>query len=93
MQELRPPYEKLVLVCANVKADGACCAARGGEEFRLRLKEAVKAKGWPVRVSKSGCLGQCPLGMNVVIMPDNRWLSGVSESDLEAILEIIRPSA
>lgn len=87
---MRPPYEKLVLVCTNVKADGACCSARGGEELRLRLKEIVKEKGWPVRVSKSGCLGQCPLGMNVVVMPDNRWFSHVSDADIEALLEVIR---
>lgn len=90
MDEMKPPYKKLVLVCTNVKEGGECCGARGGDAFRDRLKAAAKAAGLPVRVSKSGCLGQCPLGPNVVVMPDNRWFSHVSEADLESVLQILR---
>jgi sirohydrochlorin cobaltochelatase len=90
MEEVKSPYAKLVLVCTNVKEDGTCCGAGGGDDLRVRLKEAAKAAGLPVRVSKSGCLGQCPVGPNVVVMPDNRWFSHVSDADLDAILQVIR---
>jgi (2Fe-2S) ferredoxin len=41
-----------------------------------------------VRVSKSGCLGFCKNGPHVLIMPDNIWLSQVSEENIEDILAL-----
>lgn len=90
------PYEKIIFVCTNRRGPGerVCCASGGGCELRDMLKEMVKARGWggKVRVSASGCMDKCEDGPNVMIFPDNVWLSGVREDDLQAILDGIAKS-
>jgi (2Fe-2S) ferredoxin len=91
MEEKPLPHEKVVFVCTNRREPGerVCCAERGSVELHARLKELVKERGHRVRirVSKSGCMDRCEDGPNVMIFPDNVWLCGVEERDLEAILD------
>lgn len=88
--ESRPqPYECLILVCTNLKEDGrACCAARGSEEIRVALAGAVDACGLKgrVRVSRTGCLGRCSEGPNVMVFPEGAWYAGVSHGGLSEII-------
>ncbi len=89
MDELAPkPFERVLLVCANERAPGEdACANRGSGEFQKKLKAYAKAKGLQgrLRVSRTMCLGLCAKGPNICVMPDNVWLSGVTEKDLEEI--------
>ena len=80
------PYKRILFVCVNQRADGACCS-EGGQRVREELKAYAKLKGLKgiVRVSQSGCLDQCALGPNVMIFPDNIWYSHVGERELEEI--------
>ncbi len=91
MQEHALPHRVVVFVCVNRRAEGerVCCAARGGQEIRDNLKAMVKARGLQarVRVCQSGCMDRCEQGPNVMILPENSWLSGVAEADLPAILD------
>ena len=63
-----------------------------GARLREQLKEAVKKEGLSagVRVSRSGCLDLCQDGPNVLLMPDNKWFSGVAAGDLETIVREAR---
>ncbi len=80
-------FRKLVLVCTNEKPDGkACCAKKLSPEFYLDLKLAVAGKDPTIRVSKTGCLGNCQSGAVIAIMPDNIYLGDVRESDLEELV-------
>jgi len=83
------PYKRIIFVCVNQRADGACCS-EGGEKVREELKTYAKSKGLKgiVRVSKSGCLDQCALGPNVMIFPDNIWYSRVGEHELKEIKQL-----
>lgn len=63
---------------------------RGSELFFPALKLAIKAECPGVRVSRSGCLGNCLTGPTVVIMPDNVWLGEVREADIPLILELVK---
>ena len=84
------PYKKVVLVCGNIRTDGrASCGPHGGHALKEELKALCKAKNLPVRVVESSCLGQCDFGPNIMITPDNVWLSGVAMTDLEEIVKII----
>lgn len=89
MNDLSPtPFERIILVCANEREPGEdACANRGSGDFQKKLKDYAKAKGLQgrLRVSRSLCLGLCAKGPNVCIMPDNVWLSGVTEKDLDEI--------
>ena len=98
MREGTPPYETLVLVCTNRRAEGAriSCAGEGrcGGALRDALKEEVARRGLKssVRVSASGCLDLCEEGPSVLIV-DGRGkktcLGGAAVADLPAILDHI----
>ncbi|MBM3289257.1 MAG: (2Fe-2S) ferredoxin domain-containing protein [Candidatus Hydrogenedentes bacterium] len=96
MQSHPLPHEKIVFVCTNRREAGerVCCAGAGGCELRDTLKAMVKARQLraKVRVSASGCMDKCEDGPNVMIFPDNVWLSNVRESDLEAIIDAVATS-
>jgi len=84
------PYRKLVLVCMNERAENAdCCMKRGAGDVYPKLKAAIKERYSDVRVSKTGCLGNCLTGTSVVVMPDDAWLGEVTEEDIEEILNML----
>ncbi|MCC6797921.1 MAG: (2Fe-2S) ferredoxin domain-containing protein [Candidatus Hydrogenedentes bacterium] len=96
MQSNELPHEKIIFVCTNRRELGEriCCAEGGGCDLRDTLKEMVKASGLKgkVRVSASGCMDKCEEGPNVMIFPDNIWLSGVGANDLRPILDAVMRS-
>lgn len=92
MHDIVHPYKKLLLVCTNCKDEGKCCAGGGSEPIRDALKAKVKESGLPVRVSKTGCMGMCPTGPTVVIMPDDLWFGGVTMADVDRIVDLLKSS-
>lgn len=95
MKELsNAKYRKLILVCTNEKDNGKdCCALKGGAELYAALKLAMAVADPSVRVSKTSCLGRCADGTIVVVMPDNLWFGGVTQSDIPALLEAVGPAS
>ena len=90
MKEPLLRYKKLVLVCTNLRENGEeCCAQKGSVELHKKLKETVKLLDPAIRVSKTGCLGNCKSGASVVIMPDDIWLGAVTEEDIPEILKML----
>lgn len=96
MQRNSLPHDKIIFVCTNQRVPGerVCCAGGGGCELRDTLKAMVKTRQLRsrVRVSASGCMDKCEDGPNVMIFPDNVWLSGVRMSDLDSILDAVASS-
>ena len=92
MEDQVQPYQTLILVCTNLKEAGKeCCGGRGRGSAVLvdTLKAAVEARGLKgiVRVSRTGCLGKCEFGPNIMVFPEGRWFSAVTEEDLTALIE------
>ncbi len=85
------PYKRIVFVCLNERPDGVCCANGNAAAIHAQLKAAVKARGLGalVRVSRAGCMNRCGSGPNVMVFPDNRWYSEVTEADVMTILDEI----
>ena len=87
------PYQKVVFICTNERPPGArpSCCGRGSTALHSRIKARIKALGLDkvVRVSKSGCLNLCDEGPNIMVFPENVLYSGVTESELDAILDEI----
>jgi len=76
-------YRKHVLVCT-----GSDCAERHGEELLAALKNEIRKRNLAdVKVTKSGCLGQCQEGPHLVVYPEGVWYSGVGQEDLPTIVE------
>ena len=91
MHENDLPHEKIVFVCINQRPKGerVCCTSKNGPELHAKLKEIVRERGYrtKIRISKSGCMDRFEEGANIMIMPDNRWLSDVQDEDLEPLVD------
>ena len=88
----RPKLEHHVLVCTNQRPPGhpkGCCSERGGIAVFQALSEARKRLGLheKVRVNSTSCLGPCEHGANVVVYPDAVWYGGVTEDDVDEIVQ------
>lgn len=84
------PYKKILFVCVNTREPNAtCCAHRESESIAAALKARVKELGLgrEVRVSKSGCQDLCAKGPNVMLFPDAVWYHGVTQDDVERIVQ------
>jgi (2Fe-2S) ferredoxin len=85
-----PPYERHVFVCVNERPPDSpkgCCAARGSEEIRDRLKKLAHEAGLRgrVRINAAGCLDQCAHGVTIVVYPEAVWYGHVTLEDAEEI--------
>jgi (2Fe-2S) ferredoxin len=86
-----------VFVCVNDRhKEKPSCADKDAVEIYARLKAAVKASGRAgrsVRVSKSGCLGLCAAGPNVVLYPEKIHFAHVTLDDLPEIEAAVEQAA
>ncbi len=85
-------YERHLFFCINQKANGRkCCQDANAEDMCAYAKDRLKDMGLhgpgKIRVSKSGCLGRCSLGPNLVIYPDNVWYHFESQADIDEIIQ------
>lgn len=85
-------FERHVFVCTNTRPEGhprGCCAGKGSEAVRERLKTLAAEKGLKgrVRVNSAGCLDQCEHGVTVVVYPEAVWYGFVTVSDVEEVVE------
>lgn len=91
MDKKSPPFQKFVFICENVRKNGevSCGPKSMGSGYVEKLKEYVKAKGLKgkIRVCRTGCMDVCSQGPNILIYPEGRWYSQVSETDLEEIIQ------
>ena len=90
MNETKTPYEKQIFVCTNNKEGKDCsCGDHKGEDVFRQLRETAKKRGLHprIRIAQAKCLGQCNQGVNIMIYPDNIWLSAVRLEDAQAIAD------
>ena len=92
MNETKPVYEKLVLVCTNCgksSEEKNKCGNRNSEELLSKLKKLAVQKNLKgkVRVMRSGCLDLCGQGPVISLQPQNKFFKEVAETELEMILE------
>jgi len=90
MKQEPAPYEKQIFVCTNdMKGEKSSCGDQNGEAIFRELRRIAKEKGLHprIRVAQAKCLGKCGLGGNIMVYPDNVWYSGVTEKDVEELVE------
>ena len=87
------PFISHIFVCTNDRGgERKSCADNNSQLVRSKLKEAVNKKGWKgkVRISKSGCMGLCAKGSNVMIYPQKIWFAGVFPDDVDEIVSTVK---
>lgn len=79
------PYRRQLFVCTY----GAWCKIDGSDAIRGELKSLVHDAGLQgdVRVTKSGCFGQCGHGPMAVMWPDNVWYHKLTLEDVPELFE------
>jgi (2Fe-2S) ferredoxin len=84
-------FDLHVFVCTNTKEGKVSCGPQGSEALCEEMKKLSKStpelRAKKIRVNKSGCLGICEEGPNVVIYPEGTWYTHVQPSDAKAIVE------
>ncbi len=85
-------FEMHLFVCTNERKEGhprGCCAAKGSEAIRERLKSMVAEHGLKgrVRVNAAGCLDQCEHGVTVVVYPEGVWYGFVTPDDVDEVFQ------
>ena len=67
----------------------AAAIPTGSEALQKAFKKALAERGINrrIRANKSGCLDQCEKGPTVVVYPDDVWYGGVTEADVNEIVE------
>ncbi|MBL8012876.1 MAG: (2Fe-2S) ferredoxin domain-containing protein [Candidatus Omnitrophica bacterium] len=84
------PYQRQIFVCVhNANGEKASCGDHCGEEVFRRLREIAKARKLHpmIRVAQAKCLGQCNTGVNIMIYPENVWLSDVRTEEVAKIAD------
>ena len=87
------PYISHIFVCTNDRGgERKSCADNNSEQVRSKLKKAINDKGWKgkIRVSKSGCMGLCAKGSNVMIYPQKIWFSEVFPEDVDELMATVQ---
>ena len=85
-------FARHVFICVNARdpADPrGCCASKGGAEVAAAFKRKLYERGLKriVRPNKAGCLDQCARGVSVVIYPEGVWYGGVTEADVDELID------
>lgn len=87
------PYRQVIFVCANARAAGEriSCAGEGrcGLAVLEKLKAYIKENRLQdvARAAKSGCQEKCEIGPNAMILPQNDFVSGLTLSDADALIQ------
>jgi (2Fe-2S) ferredoxin len=82
-------YSKHIFFCTNQRDEGkVCCASSSSTHFYNYAKEKIRflKKDELIRVSQTGCLGQCIKGPVLVIYPEATWYAYKTEADLDEII-------
>ena len=90
MKESKVPYSKQIFVCTNDrKGEKPSCGDHQGEAVFTELRRVAKERGIHpnIRVAQAKCLGQCSIGVNIMVYPDNVWYSHVRVEDIPEIIE------
>jgi (2Fe-2S) ferredoxin len=83
-------HDLYIFICCNRRASGVCCGSDERDDYFDQLKQLIneykpKLK-FKVKLNKSGCLGRCANGPNLVIFPYNVWYKFDCYADLEEIV-------
>jgi (2Fe-2S) ferredoxin len=83
-------YKTHVFICTNGSPEQiGKCNSKGAERLHSEVKAACRTIGPEVRVNKSGCLGQCELGIACVIYPNSKWHLELTTESTQDLVEII----
>lgn len=83
-------HDIYIFICGNKRTTGVCCGSYEHDNDFDNLKEKLQQYkpllNHRVKLNKTGCLGRCANGPNLVIFPDNIWHKYQTYDELEKIV-------
>ncbi|MFQ5849814.1 MAG: ferredoxin [Candidatus Binatia bacterium] len=90
MIKRRQPYIRQIFMCINNRhGESPSCGYSGSETIIEELRSVVKERNFKgkIHVAKSGCLGLCAFGPNLMIWPEGIWYMKVTKEDIPKIID------
>lgn len=86
------PHKLHLFFCTNTRENGdkSCGDTEDTRVLAEKLKMRFKESKLPVRITRTGCLGPCAKGPNIMCYPQQVWFQNVRKADLDAIEESVR---
>lgn len=86
------PHRLHLFFCTNTRESGekSCGDTEATRVLAEKLKERFKRDKLPVRISRTGCLGPCAQGPNIMAYPHKCWFQDVRVEDLDAVEARVR---
>ena len=80
--------KKQLLICTNRRLtdQSPSCAGAGAEALADELERLAQARGLPVTVTRSTCLGRCEQGPNLRFAPGGDFLGNLSMENLTEVI-------
>lgn len=86
--------EAYIFICCNKRERTKACGNTNNPEYVYEyLRRAINRKRRYfkyhkfIKINKSGCLGRCIYGPNIVIFPEGVWYTYKSIKDIDEIIE------
>lgn len=83
-------FHKHIFFCINQRNEGKTSCANSDSTYfynYAKKKYVLSNRGKAIRISHSGCLGQCIKGPVLVIYPDTTWYTYQTSEDIDEIIE------
>ena len=86
-------FKQHLFICTNNRLSGEqSCGGSGALELLKYAKEQGTKLGFKeknIRISSSGCLGNCKFGPVMVIYPQGKWYTCKTKEEIDQILSEI----
>jgi (2Fe-2S) ferredoxin len=83
-------------ICNSYRVGGEAqgvCNKKGAPDLLQYLEGEILDRGMDAMVSSTGCLKVCTRGPVMVLYPQGRWFSEVTEEKIDAILDELQDGA
>ncbi len=83
-----------IFICASTRLNGmvqGTCEKKESHNLIAMFNEEIRDRDMDteVMITSTGCLGLCDKGPVVIIYPECTWYSGVTEDDIDDILDAL----
>lgn len=87
METTHTPHKLHLFFCTNTRENGdkSCGDTEDTKILADELKARFKKHNHPVRITRTGCLGPCAQGPNIMCYPQQVWFQDVSRDDIDDI--------
>jgi (2Fe-2S) ferredoxin len=87
LKATKTPHPLHLFFCTHTRENGekSCGDTPDTQILADRLKQRFKDSKTPIRITRTGCLGPCAQGPNIMAYPQEVWFQDMHVEDLDAL--------